>query len=348
MLERHLYEHFRIHLEKTMHLGNDLIIDGNGKKYLLRQGSLLNDKRILEQKRMAEYLTYQQERDVVIPILSSTGKAISVVDGQEVIICELPSDQLREPSFQEEKSIARRLAQFHIRGEYFEQHLSQGTWYSWRQRWIKRLDQLENWYVKIQHERYKRKMDELFLLSFPYFLGLTENAIQMMTDLLINDPFAIRDERGNTICHYRFHEGCWLTLDEHQVAKYKVPADFYYDHFTRDLAEYVRHIGAGDLSFRRKIKRTENFLSRYQTVRPLEMKDIHLLMARLVFPVHYLDQIEKYYRTVDEEVKAGIEDELTTLYSQTEEYETFIHSISTFFPASLSNPVIPKWVAKEI
>ncbi|WP_416147089.1 spore coat putative kinase YutH [Salipaludibacillus sp. HK11] len=347
MLERELYEHYQIDLEQALNIGDDMIIKGSGNHYLLRNIASLDKRRILEQERMTQFLMTQQEPDIITPLKSTSGHERTIIDGQEAIIYQFQDEQINRNSNETERSIGKRLARFHLRGEHFEPTSSvwQGTWLSWKNRWMKRLDQLEKWYVHKQQEHYKSEMDESFLLTFPYFLTVTENAIQMIVDTQLNDPFSIREGRGNTICHRRFYEGSWITLDEKAVARYKVPADFVYDHFSRDVAEYLRHICTETIPFAQKIKRIERFLHRYQMIRPLKNHDAILVVTRIMFPVHYFDLIEAYYRSVDERRKSVMEEDLMSLFTQAEEYETLLHHISKFF--LIPNEFFPHWLAKK-
>ncbi|WP_280769400.1 spore coat putative kinase YutH [Salipaludibacillus daqingensis] len=349
MLERPLYEHYRIDLERMMNIGDDLVIEEKENTYLIRLFSSIDPKKTIEQTNMATFLSAQGEKDIAYPLKNIYGQESTMIDGQEAIVYQLNqyhNYKLRN-DIPVEKSIGKRLAKFHVLGEGYEPTTSiwNGTWMTWKNRWMKRLDQLENWYVRKQQDPAKNEMDELFLLSFPYFLGITENAIQMLSDLPLNDPFSIREGRGNTVCHYRFHEGCWLTLDEKKVASLKVPTDFVYDHFSRDLAEYVRHICIADISFQKKIKRVETFLHRYQTIRPLRNLDIYLFLMRATFPVQYFEQMEAYYRTIDRQKSTLLEKDLTSLFMQTEEYEYLLAHLFQLFPSS--KMYLPKWLSRK-
>jgi len=329
-----------------MNIGNDLIIDGNKQKYLIRGCSGLEKNQISEQAKMAQFLTYHGEPNVVLPIKTINGHDTTTIDGEEAIVYQFPDESKgTHVRSSEEWSSGKKLARFHLRGEPYEPITSRGTWLLWKNRWIKRLDQLENWYVRKQQDPIKSEFDELFLLSFPYFLGITENAIQMIGDLKLNDPFSIREVRGNTVCHFRFHEGSWLTLDEQRIAQYKVPTDFVYDHWSRDIAEYVRQICLETIPFPKKMKRIETFLQRYQTIRPFQKIDVYLILMRSVFPIHYFDQIETYYRTVDNKEKNMMVNDLRTLFMQTEEYEYLLGHLSRLF--FTSDPYLPTWLSER-
>ncbi|MCJ7991147.1 hypothetical protein MUB15_20735 [Priestia sp. OVS21] len=52
-----------------------------------------------------------------------------------------------------------------------------------------------------------QEMEKRFLETFPYYLGLTENAIQYLVDTEIDD--LPRSVDAATICHHRFGQKTW-------------------------------------------------------------------------------------------------------------------------------------------
>ena len=78
-------------------------------------------------------------------------------------------------------------------------------------------------------ERFEKK----FIESFPYYLGLTENAIQYLVDTELDDEPKECD--SGTVCHQRFSRMTW----PHEQPL-RLPVDWVFDHPTRDIAEYLR------------------------------------------------------------------------------------------------------------
>lgn len=74
--------------------------------------------------------------------------------------------------------------------------------------------------------------DKLFIESFPYYLGLGENAIQYLADTELDDrPLPVD---SGTICHQRFTRETWENA-------FSLPVDFVFDHGGRDIAECLRY-----------------------------------------------------------------------------------------------------------
>ncbi len=77
--------------------------------------------------------------------------------------------------------------------------------------------------------------DQLFIESFPYYLGVAENAIQYVVDTEMDDTPQLTD--AATICQERFTPLLW-----HQTKRLKLPFDWVYDRPTRDIAELIRYM----------------------------------------------------------------------------------------------------------
>ncbi|MCR6107836.1 spore coat protein YutH [Salipaludibacillus agaradhaerens] len=350
MLERQLYDYYRLDSDNIMYINDDIVVSAKGKLYLIRPSrSMINKKKFAEQLRMLEHLTVRGEFHLLIPVKAEGGNYVSLIDGQESVLFEIVNDFSATPSV--DTSIGRKLAQFHIRGEDYEPSFSswQGVaWLAWQNRWIKRLEQLEGWFVKKQTDVHKTPADELFLLSFPYFLGMSENAIQMLTDMQLSHAFIIREGKGHTICHQRFEENTWLTLDSHHISLYKVPTDFIYDHLTRDIAEYIRYIATTSAPLFEKKKRIHLFLTRYSHVRVLETVDKTLLLARLCFPIHYYDAIEAFYQTIDSRKLNYLEEDMYRIINEADDYEAILNSVAAYcFPEGRSSEIMPEWLLKK-
>lgn len=343
MLERNLYEHFGIHLDGKMHVGDDLIISSRNEMYILRAYPQSQVELLAEQFKMAEHL--KDDPNVATPLKAKGGSPLNIIDGQETVLFQVASGLSTINQRNRERSAAKKLAQFHLNGESFLPTASRNntTWRSWKGKWIKRLEQLESWYVKKQNDPSKNPCDMQFLLTYPYFMGMTENAIQLMAETA---PFLSPEGSGNTICHDRFYEGSWLTLNDRGMEDIKLPADFVYDHFTRDVTEYLRFIAINDQPFQKKLDRTERFLNRYHSIRNLQEWDRYFIISRLIFPAHYFDVIEEYYRSVHDETKLLLEEDFIRLVENAKEYEAFVRNVSLLFFKTNHSAFLPGWLTK--
>ena len=79
------------------------------------------------------------------------------------------------------------------------------------------------------------EFERMFIDSFPYYIGLTENAIQYLVDTEIDDEPMETD--SGTVCHERFSKRHGGQLNNYMI---KNPFDWVFDHRSRDLAEWTR------------------------------------------------------------------------------------------------------------
>lgn len=346
MLERHLYEHFGIHLKSVKQTGNDLVISDKQNTYILRPYPQSQQAHLEEKLKMAEHFQSLNDMDMALPLKAKGGSPLNIIDGQEMVLFQVKTELYRE---HRERSKAKRLAQFHLDGESFVSTSRQGytTWTSWRERWIKRLDQLENWYVKIRNEPVKTSVDTEFIITFPYFLGMTENAIQMVTEMAANRPAYYPEGIGNTVCHHRFHENSWLTMDDRHIDQVKLPTDFVRDHFTRDVTEYLRYIAWNEQPLQEKMDRAERFIKRYHSVKKLVEWDGYIIVSRLLYPGQYFDVVEEYYQAIHDQSRSHLGNEFLNIVAKSKEYEMFIQHIGSLFFTTNDPSIVPGWLTKS-
>ncbi|RKL65465.1 spore coat protein YutH [Salipaludibacillus neizhouensis] len=345
MLERHLYEHFGIHLKNVEQAGNDLIIFDEQETYILRPYPQTQIVHLEERLKMAEHFQSLNHLGIAYPMKAKGGSTLNIIDGQETVLFQLKTGLNREQQIQE-KSKAKKLAQFHLDGESYVSTSKQenATWTSWRERWIKRLEQLESWYVKIMNEPVKTALDTEFILTFPYYLAMTENAIQMVTEMISMKPSYYSDGNGRTVCHHRFHENSWLKTDNLNISDVKFPTDFVCDHFTRDITEYLRHIAKNEQVLQEKIDRANRFIKRYHSVKNFVEWDGYIIVSRLLFPAQYFDVLEKYYQAIDDKTRSEMETKFVNMVTKSEDYEMFIQHICSLFFTAKDPSILPEWL----
>ncbi|HWO77174.1 MAG TPA: spore coat protein YutH [Bacillus sp. (in: firmicutes)] len=212
--------------------------------------------------------------------------------------------------------IGRSLAEFHYRGKLFNEKVQVISRIGqWKELWEKRLDQMDQVWQKKLFAEPEEEFDRLFIESFPYFMGLAENAIQYLVDTELDDNPNAAD--AGTVCYQRFSRYLW----EGDVC-IKNPFDWVFDHAGRDIAEWVReHVQYHYRTYENGIRA---FFREYQSLIPLSSFSWRLIFARLTFPLHYFEIVEDYYLSHSEHNKKLSEDRLNTLISRTSDYEEFI------------------------
>jgi spore coat protein YutH len=347
VLERELYEKYRIYPDAIFHIGSDQIVEAGGEKYLIRPTDERMIKKVPEKNAMAQWLISQGDMDVAIFLPPDNRRHTVYIDGADSLIFQVQKPGDRQYRYRKTEGAGSRLAEFHNKGFGYTPNgkaSARETSLTWKQRWERRLDQLEEWYMTKVQDPEKTLFDEDFFLTFPYYLGMSENAIQMMGEIEAAERASYQTPGYNTICHERFSEKSWLTLDEYNESRVKVPSDFTYDHYTRDIAEYLRSTWLDNETSRESAgKKINTFLNEYESVRSLSGTDQKRLFARLMFPIHYFKVIERYYQTLNDKEKIVMEQKALHIFNNSKEYEQLLALLVRRY-RSLRRSGLPEWI----
>lgn len=299
VFERHIYEAYGLYCDFRFSIGAYDAFYAEEKAYVL----LPAEKMMISEEEMLSFISYLQsvgDTSVLEPLNTIQEQKYSFIEGERVYVCLLPIDVVESESIFSEP-IGAQLGMLHYNGKQMPYAKADFQFYGkWHKLWEQRLEQLERWYEKVLQETPETDVDELFLITYPYFMGLTENAIQYVVDTIIDVGNQYVEQP--TICHYRFTEQTWLILCE-DGKTVKCPTSFVYDHPCRDLAEWIR---AQRDDIRNNWSKVNTFLQQYKRYERLTPYAHRLLYARLLFPLHYFDAIETYYRsqTIEKREKA--------------------------------------------
>ncbi len=307
--------------------------------YILVCVDQIEDKEIKEMINMGNHLTANGDHEIATFIPTANNTLTSFVDGQNCILLQLPKYVSRS---KKQRSMGYELARLHKRGNTFQSGSRDGG--TWSQFWLKRLNQLEMLYVDLSKQKKKYSFDQAFMVSFPYFLGRTETAIQYMVDSNLDFRQQAQLE-PKTICHYQFSRNSWLTFDERTHATVKNPIEFVYDYPSRDIAEWIRGIAQRETAPYQKVN---DFIRGYETVENISVLSWRYIYGRLLFPIDYFRTVEGYYRSVDDEEAEGYIDQLFELLGKEKLTEGFLRNFhETILPQHLGDSV-PKvdWLTK--
>lgn len=301
----------------------------NESIYTLVPVTNVQEELLVELFEMSEHLISQGDRYVSKFISSKENKFL--VTSNDVDYVLLQNHHSRLPR---SLDYGRKLAKFHYRGRSIQTEIQIASRIGqWKSFWEKRLDQLEKvWYQMVQ-EHPNQDFEHLFIDSFPYYMGLSENAIQYLVDTELDDQ-PIQIDAG-TVCHERFNKKSW---GENQWIRN--PFDWVFDHPSRDIAEWIR-----EQYFRNKrtfLPDIQDFLRSYQTINPLSSFSWRLLYARLLFPLHYFECIEEYFITDSEQHQKVLEERLRIYMRDSSEYEKFLGDFFQMAEVSNGRNGIPK------
>jgi len=320
MLQKMLENQYGVTVEEYVKLDVYEALRGNGWLYLISKPAGKAEEDISELEKIAEHLRNYGDQNVPIFLQSKEGSLITTWEQNQY--CVLANRQMEE---QRKIKLGRKLARFHERGRRVPFQIERASRIGqWKTLWEKRLEQMERVWNGLLFQSPEDEFERMFVDSFPYYLGLTENAIQYLVDTEIDDEPNETD--SGTVCHDRFTSKTWGPYDKYMI---KNPFDWVFDHRSRDLAEwtrerYFRNIQTYQVELR-------NFYEDYQSIAPLSSFSWRLLYSRLVFPLHYFDCIESYYITRSEQEKKVLEERLSKILRQASDYERFL---AEFYPIS--------------
>ncbi|MCX8002296.1 MAG: spore coat protein YutH [Anoxybacillus mongoliensis] len=249
---------------------------------------------------MAMYMRTQGDETIATLLPTKTGRFVGVLQGKQVSVWKIENRM-------QTGDIAHQLALFHQRGRTYPYAVSSRSRFGqWGELWGQRIDQLEQfWQLQLRSSE-KSEIDEQFIETFPYYVGLVENAIQYVVDTQL-DEVPMRSDLP-TICHEQFAPGAWEMG--------KIPTDWVFDHASRDVSEWIRN----QWLMKQSDETIVRFLRTYEQVQPLSRFSWRMVYARLLFPLHYFQAIENYYGT-EGDIRQGYEQQLRQVFEESDIYE---------------------------
>lgn len=333
MIKKILSTKYGIDVEEETRVGHYEACISKGKLYTIVPVGNIEEEELTERDQIAAHIYQIGDKHVSMLLESKEGSKHTEMNEQ--LYCVLMNERLRP--FQSRK-LGRKLGKFHFRGRtvpFGVQKISRMG--QWKSMWEQRLGQLEGFWNSMLYKQPESEFDQLFLESFPYYMGIAENAIQYLVDTeLDDDPTAVD---SGTICYNRFTKDTWA--GEYYI---KNPFDWVFDHCGRDLAEWTRDRYFRNIkTYHREVK---TFYEEYQSVMPLSSFAWRLIYARLLFPIHYVECIENYYSAIQEADRLFLEERLKKMVSQSRDLEIFLKEFydNTEVPVKTLKIPIVSWL----
>ncbi|MCJ7840322.1 spore coat protein YutH [Lederbergia sp. NSJ-179] len=312
MSEDILRNYFNIQPERSIKIGDMIHYLAQGSVYSTVQVTQWEQEALIELYEMSEHMAKMGDKKVSTFVAANNGKYLITLNEQDYVV--LHNHYVRSSA---RRNKGRQLAKFHERGSYLQAPITQlNREGQWKEFWITRLEQMEKVWSGLVREPSEERFEQLFVESFPYYLGICENAIQYVKDTELDVPRSHSDQR--TICHQNFRESLW----DSKTSVIRNPFDWVVDHKARDIAEWVRECYFRyQRSYQPELLR---FLEGYQSIVPLSRFSWRLIYARLLFPLHYFTCVENYFLTSSEASKKQLEERLSRLIRDARDYEQFL------------------------
>lgn len=333
-MKQHLHTLFNLRAESDGMFRSYERYRAQSGHYLVVPVSHLELDEIEEMSLLGDYFVQKGDPHIATMVKNKRGETVSKAEEQLFVLLKCPYE-IRNRNYT--RTIPEELAKFHQKGRRISFPLQKLVRIGqWKSMWEKRIDQMEQFWALKTKDHPMELFEKLFIESFPYYVGLTENAIQYLVDTEMDDLPGETDY--GTVCHHRFSHECW-----NHESLIRLPTDWVYDHPSRDIVEWVRS------SFNEEPSRSEHyyqFITSYENVQPLSSFSWRLLYSRLMFPVHYLECIEAYYRAHDEDQKQVLTDNLQSILKRSHRYERLLRDIHGLIGVRRRGMNIPKvnWI----
>lgn len=330
-----LFEQYKLKVDRPVKaFGYEAIIYRN-IVYCIVPIPNLEQEELYELKHLSDYMIQKGDIRVGSLLPTTDGKLSTTINDEEIVIIRCPVYSHRITN-----SLGYELARFHKRGRSFPYQVKKVIRIGqWKFLWEKRLDQMELFWKEKVKKHPENRFETLFVEAFPYYIGLTENAIQYLVDTEMDETPSAIDSA--TICHHRFTEISW---DKESFTK--LPTEWVFDHYTRDLAEFVRdQYASGERGQNGQIS---HFLKEYERISPLSNFSWRLLYARLLFPLHFFECIEGYYMTESETKKEKQLQRLESMLNHSGDHERFLSTFLSSVGVDEKRLTIPNidWLQK--
>lgn len=236
----------------------------------------------MEQATLAYHIVETGFEQVALPIPNINGQWITEHEGKRYMVLRYAFTPREVTS-----SHGQLLANFHrVNQSYQFDPPNVSSYGRWKALWIEKLTLFEQ-YISEQAKN-DTSYFRLLMDLLPYLIGISENAIQYMQESERETRFNDSDQGTITFGRY-----------DHQLLKPIIWVDdLVYDHPARDISECIRKKLLQDDSHR-GVDESVHFMKEYESVHSLSMLSWRLLYARLVFPIHLFDSIERAFITED-------------------------------------------------
>jgi spore coat protein YutH len=326
-------EEYGIKVQEMTRLGNYDSFRLHQTHFLIVPVTHLEEEELYELHQLSQFMVEKREPYIASIVLTKKNHMFFEKDQARYVIIKCsPYTEGRL------NQIGRDLARFHQKARTYPYQVTKIQRIGqWKFLWEKRLDQLETfWRGKVRSQPLNR-FEKMFVESFTYYLGLAENAIQYLVDTELDEEPQPID--SGTICHHRFHLTTW-----NPEMCVKLPTEWVFDHGSRDIAEYMRH-----LFFEKQEDLKSNgfrFLDDYDRTTPLSVFSWRLIYSRLLFPIHFFECVENYYLSAEDD-KPYFEGKMEEVLNRSSQYEAFLKSYSSMLSIKTRRIMLPaiEWLS---
>lgn len=226
-MKQTIYENYELRVERKQKIRQYDAFWSNRVLYTIVPVGHLEDDELDELQKISDYMI-RTHQDIYVSSFVKNKKEsfVTELDGKRVALFRMPYDYSSRQLVP-----GKELATFHSQARSYPSKVTAiNRIGQWKSLWEKRIDQMESFFREKVRSNPVDIFDTQFVESFPYYLGLTENAIQYLVDTELDDSPMMND--AATLCHHRFTDLTWQ-----QGQWLKMPTDWIFDHASRDISE---------------------------------------------------------------------------------------------------------------
>ncbi|CDQ39207.1 MULTISPECIES: protein kinase family protein [Virgibacillus] len=268
-----LYENYNIQPEEKRWVdGKECFKSG---EYVYFTISIDNNEVIhMEQAVVAYYLAEDYYVHMAVPIQNHQGEWFTPFQDAMYMVIQ---GKLTTREF--DISDGKLLAEFHQIGNAYQYEPKAISSYGqWKELWIAKVNSMEE---KLAQEARisPSAYNQLVMDVLPYIIGISENAIQYIRESEQEQRYYEVDQ--GTVAFRRYANQL--------IQPIMWPMELVYDHPARDISEFIRQ----QLLANVPPANITRFLNDYQAIRSLSVFSWRLVYARLLFPIHLFDFLER-------------------------------------------------------
>lgn len=277
MLEA-IFQNYGLYCRHELIRGRSWLVSGE-RLYQLVPARAFHHSDFEELAGLCYHLTKSGESDIATIVRAQNGGLSTTINDESQVLLLFP--EMREATALNGEA----LAAFHQKCLGFSfQALADNPYLQWSTFWSRRMDDLEERFRDCETKTTLSAFEREFREVYPYFSGRAENAIQYVTDLMIDEGMP----ENPVICHHRLSEQAWNV----DGAGVKSPVQWVVDHPARDLAEWLR---TSVLFGARSEDDADAFLHEYLKAMPLSGTGLGMVFARLLLPLPFIEAAEGYF-----------------------------------------------------
>lgn len=198
MFRHWLEENYGIKPEEEISIGNYSACKRGDQLYFLIHPVKADHEEISELQTMSLHLAGNGDRTVPLFFPGKNGEILTQWKNEKACILVSQKTEMKRTA-----KLGRSLGKFHHRGRSLQFPIKKASRIGeWKGIWEKRLDQMEKVWNGMLFQHPENEFEKMFLESFPYYMGMAENAIQYLVDTELDDSPTSTDH--GTICHERF------------------------------------------------------------------------------------------------------------------------------------------------